>query len=270
MRSGGNRKSEAPEPESHTHNFELKGLIKPRWEKKMYEYLFERLKIPKEAIAKWKIYVAHPGNDVAIATAFPDADIKFLAPDEGNKQKLESRGFAVAKGDVEVHQGEQSNLVIVLDKDVPARHKLLSNVVPGGYLICHGKMASAVRRMGGYDLIGYFDKEKNLEPTLNKGFRESEVASDEEFKGASDKDSGAVTYEEARDVVEKAFGTTHNVLVRYQELVDMAREQHPGVDGLIDFEFERNGKIVSLKRLNTIIPIRDDSNRVFAFKKKTV
>lgn len=263
-----NMKNEAPELEPHAYN--LKGLEKPRWEKKMYEYLFERLKIPKEAIAKWKIYVAHPGNDVAITTAFPDADIKFLAPDEGNKQKLESRGFDVAKGDVEVHQGEQANLVIVLDKDVPARHKLLTNIVPGGYLVCHGKMASAVRRMGGYELLGYFDKEKNIEPTLNKGFRESEVTTDEEFKKASDEDSGAVTYEEAREIVEKVFGTRHNVLARYQELVEMAQEQHPGVDGVIDLEFERNGKLISLKDFNTVLPIENNSDRVFAFKKKTV
>src|SRR3989344_7176878 len=132
-------------------------LKKPRADKKMYEAFIRELKLQNK-IEHWKIYVPHAVDNVAFDRAFPDSEIVILEETASEVQALEKRGYPAKRGSAETHQGEDANVVIVLDEDVPARWQLLRNVAPGGYLLCHGKMASSVRRLGKYEFKGVFDR----------------------------------------------------------------------------------------------------------------
>lgn len=245
-------------------------LYKPRTDKKMYQAFVRELKL-QDKIERWKIYVPHAEENVAVTRAFPENEIVILEETEGEARMLRNRGYGGERGHAETHRGEDADLVIVLDESVPARWQLLHNVTPGGYLICHGKMAAAVRRLGKYEFKGVFDRERNAQ-VMENCVEKSEITEEKEFENATDKESGAVTYAEAREAVEKAFGTTKNVLERYKELVAEVKAKFgTRVSGhlpVLEYEYKKKDGTTVKLRINTILPLKDESeNKVFVFKK---
>ncbi|RJQ34517.1 hypothetical protein C4556_02145 [Candidatus Parcubacteria bacterium] len=246
-------------------------LKKPRADKKMYQAFIRELKLQNK-IEHWKVYVPHAEDNVAVARAFPDSEILILEETASEADSLNKRGYDAKRGLAESHRGEDANVVIVLDESLSASWQLLTNVAPGGYLLCHGKMASAVRRLGKYQFRGVFDRDKNVQ-MMENSVEESEVSEEREFERATDKDSGAVTYDEARDAVKQAFGTTENVLERYKQLIVEAKqksgEQNSDQTPILELEYTRRDGTVVRLRINTILPLNEEAeNKVFVFKKK--
>lgn len=247
-------------------------LRKPRSYIKTYEAFKLGLKLQNK-IPHFKFYVPHAEDNVAITRAFPDSEILFLEETVGAKEALEKRGYDAIKGNAMVHRGENADVVVILDKNLPARWELLRNVAPGGYLLCHGDMASAVRKLGRYKFKGFIDPDE-ANPKLEMRIEETEVQEEEEFKKANNTETGAVTYEEARDAVKKAFGTTKNILKHYKKLIEEAKEKKGNKEtdeDTIELEYTRKDGTVIKIPINTILPVRDDSkDKVFVFKKWNV
>ena len=235
------------------------------------------------------IYIIHPKPDgrlnVAPTRAFGTKnavpDITYLLH-EGTEAAAETyekkAGFPVHKGEAEHHRlSKPVDLVVVMDDTVRPTNRLLETIEPGRWILWPLKTANALRALG-YQCRGIVQHE-GAYPHVNKevsGFwRELEVENDEDLRSASGKsEEGAVTYEEAKEVVRKVYGTEKNVVERYKELIRKAGEQNPTLvekgEANLTYTFERNGKTNELL-INTILPLKEreyDERDLAIFKKK--
>ena len=224
-----------------------------------------------------EVYVPHalqnqPGGkkSSAIQEAFPDAEVKYLEEKTTDVEKHERYGHVAIRGHAETHRGEKVDLVALFDTKVDATWQLMQNVEKHGYFICRARHAPEVLRSGKFEVKGVI-KMHGSNPTFEKDEAKfSRIEKDKDFENA-ERTPGAVTMEEMRDTVRKAFpGTSEGFVEKYKDLIKQAKEQNGELTAAhsssLKWKGEVDGKKIELD-INTILPTKKDDETLWVFRK---
>ena len=217
-----------------------------------------------------EIYVPHSLNNVAIERAFPDAEVTYLEEKTTDVDKHERYGHVAIRGHAEMHRGEKADLVALFDTKVDATWQLMQNVEKNGYFICRARHAPEVLQSGKFEVKGVI-KMHGSNPTFEKDEAKfSRIEKDKDFESA-ERTPGAVTMEEMRDTVRKAFpGTSEGFVEKYKDLIKQAKEQNGELTAAhsssLKWKGEVDGKKIELD-INTILPTKKDDETLWVFRK---
>ena len=208
--------TEKPTPEKL--DWEVKA---PRFYKRAFEEIARKLRLEGK-MDDQKIRVLHSMKNVAIAKAFPEAEVEFLEKTYGKAGKLEHHGFESKKGDVETHLGEHAKMVVLLDEDVDITWQIMRQIQPGGIFICLPEAATHALETGNFYFKGVMTM-NGADPDFVKDPRRfGSVGSDDELERAGNSDA-FVSYQEAREIVQKVYpNATTGIVEKYQELLEKA------------------------------------------------
>ena len=230
-----------------------------------------------------KMAVLNQGRHVEIQFVFKNADVVGLVETKAEAEMMERLGVPTKKLNPETQLlDEPVDIMFALDEDADATRKFIRNIVPGGLLLCRGKMAaSLLQESSAFKNMGILDKKHgpaHLEKTRRRNFWKQSVKDDPAFKAASEKlppGSEAVTYREAIAALDAAGRPTvegsGHVLDDYMDLLDLAMEDEGSIinedAGTITYKRADMKRAIILK---TEPPLGDDvdDNVIFILKKR--
>ena len=150
--------------------------------------------------------------------------------------RQEARSLSEKSGIEHVFKGNPSrkrlehpvDIVAVLDEKAEISWRTLRNVERGGWLLIPLSRAN-IARAEGLRFMGVIEQDGAYPSVRREGpefWQKKEVTSDEELRNAKQGD-GVVSYQEAADAVEKAYGTKTNIVENYRRLIEEAKIQNP-------------------------------------------
>lgn len=223
----------------------------------------------REEDLKFLIFGAGRKVDFTRGWSTKPENFTFIESTGSKKQFLEEHGYDALKKNAEMYIAEEkADIVVALDEEMEASWRFLKNVAPNGYLLCRVEMAKGAERTGKYEMMGVMSVLGNQWSFLSS--RESGVVeNDAEFEKAP-KVRGAVSYEEAREVLEKLHRPTNDVFTEYQKLINetIAQNENAAEDGETTLTFTDPARNISLE-VNTVLPRANGSDEdIYVLKKK--
>ena len=216
--------------------------------------------------------VYHPcgANDVSPSVAFPDSRVVYVDIDEKPVGVLKKGGFeAHVASALEFDPGDVDILIMLnpeISPDVPSSH-----VVKGGYVLCNDYHGTAFslhrdRKYGFRAVIRKSPGQELIFDTESLGDYWKSINTEEEFRNAPF-DWGAANYATATPIVEAVTGKRENVLAKYKEIVEMAREQQRQENARMLAEHPGMAEFISDPAQEDVLIFRHEDRQFVLFTK---
>jgi hypothetical protein len=221
----GDESEKVPEAREQITDWEFQA---PEFYRRAFEDISRELRLEGKLDGK-EILVLHSMKNVAVAKAFPEANVQFIEPTDNKAANLGHHGFDGEKAEAETLVGKEAKIVVLLDENVTVTWQIQRLVQRDGIFVCLPKAASRALKSGEFFLKGVVPMDSASPEFVKDPGRFGSVETDSELQHAQRQDE-FVSYTEALQAVQRVYpGSSMNVVEKYRELLRNAKE---GTGGL--------------------------------------